>query len=40
MTVLNNEERQALSNALNFSATPQNHQAGSANHLMNHHASV
>ncbi len=41
MNVLTNEERQALGNSLNSSAsTPTSSQAGSTNHFMNHHASV
>ena len=40
MNVLTNEERQALANALNAKTSPQNHQIGSSNHIMNHHASV
>ncbi|CAF3171888.1 unnamed protein product [Rotaria socialis] len=40
MNVLTNEERQALANALNAKISPQNHQIGSSNHIMNHHASV
>ena len=40
MGILTNEERQSLANALAFSPAPQTHQVGSANHLMNHHASV
>jgi hypothetical protein len=40
MNALSKEERQALANALNSTPTPQNHQAGSTNHMMNHHASV
>ena len=40
MNALTTEERQSLANALNSTPTPQNHQVGSANHIMNHHASV
>jgi hypothetical protein len=40
MTALTNEERQALANALNSTASPQNPQVGFTNHIMNHHASV
>jgi hypothetical protein len=41
MNALTNEERQSLANALNSTPThPQNHQIGSTNHMMNHHASV
>jgi hypothetical protein len=40
MNALTNEERQALANALNSTTAPQNHQVGSTNHIMNHHANV
>jgi hypothetical protein len=40
MNVLTNEERQALANALNSTISSQNHQVGSANHIMNHHGNV
>jgi hypothetical protein len=40
MTALTNEERQSLANALNSTTSPQNHQVGFTNHIMNHHASV
>ncbi len=41
MNILTNEERQALSNALNSSvSTPTSPQGGSTNHFMNHHANV
>jgi hypothetical protein len=40
MNALTNEERQSLANALISPPSPQNHQVGSPNHIMNHHASV
>ncbi len=40
MNALTNEERQSLADALNSTTSPQNHQVGSTNHIMNHHASV
>jgi hypothetical protein len=41
MSILTNDERQALANAMNSSVTiPIVSQDGSTNHFANHHASV